>query len=198
MQSSAFKQGSLTGLCGPYGVANALSLLFPGRLSPQDAHALAHSVAHSLPCGFRTVQNEGTDRQQMELMLAVAAEWTRNRGWPVWTCRAAHPASGLGAQEFWATLATDLTPGTAAIVGFGDHDRPDTAYEPHWTCVERITDAASHLRDSDEYDVVLRAATGVRPEPGWEIEDCFLLVRDPTAGKEPGDLWEPVDYRIAA
>jgi hypothetical protein len=198
MHHSAFKQGSLNGLCGPYGIANALSLLFPGRLSLQDAGALAHGVAHSLPCGFHTVLSEGTDRQQMERMLAAALDWTRARGWPGWTYKAAHPASGLTAEEFWARLAADLTPGTAALVGFGDHDGSDTPYEPHWTCIESITDAAIHLRDSDEYDVVLRSATAVRPEAGWEIEDCFLFAQDRAAGAGSVGLWEPVDYATAA
>ena len=198
MHNSAFKQGSTNGLCGPYGIANALSLIFPGRLSQQDAGALAHGVAHALPCGFQTVLREGTDRQQMEQMLTAASAWTRARGWPRWTYRAAHPATGLKADEFWAKLAADLKPGAAALIGFGDHDGSDTLYEPHWTCVESITDAAIHLRDSDEYDVVLRSATGVRPEAGWEIEDCFLLVRDQAAGSRPEGLWEPVDYAAAA
>lgn len=177
MKPSAFKQGALTGLCGPYGVANAFSLLFPGRISAQEASALAHRLANALPCDFRRIMREGTDRAQMEIMLAAAAEWTKERGWPGWSCQALHPGSGTTAQCFWNGLAARLTQGVAAIIGFGDHDRPNTRYEPHWTCVERLGHRTIHLRDSDEYGQVRRSATGVRPEPGWEIEDCFLLTR---------------------
>ena len=128
MKSSAFKQGALTGLCGPYGVANAFSLLYPGLLSAPDASALAHRLANALPCGFRTVMREGTDRGQMDVMLAAAAEWTREHGWPSWSCRAMHPHSGQTAQSFWTGLAGCLSQGAAAIIGFGDHHRSDTRY----------------------------------------------------------------------
>jgi hypothetical protein len=183
MKSSAFKQGALTGLCGPYGVANAFSLLYPGLLSAPDASALAHRIAGALPCGFRTIMREGTDRGQMELMLAAAAEWTAERGWPQWSCRPMHPRSGQTAHSFWSDLSGRLTRGAAAIIGFGDHDRPNTRYEPHWTCVKRIGARTIHLLDSDEYEQVRLSATGVRPEPGWEIEDCFLLTRSGTAAR---------------
>ena len=49
--------------------------------------------------------------------------------------------------------------------------------EPHWTCVERVTPRMLFLRDSDEYTRIPRAETGVRPEDGWEIEDCYILTR---------------------
>ena len=181
MTSSAFKQGALTGLCGPYGVANAFSLLYPGLMSAADASALAHRLANSLPCGFRSVLREGTDRGQMELMLAAAADWTRERGLPLWSVRPMHPDRGQSAQSFWSGLGARLSRGAAAIIGFGDHDRPNTRYEPHWTCVERIGARTIHLLDSDEYEQVRRSATGIRPEPGWEIEDCFLLTREEAA-----------------
>ena len=190
MKTSAFKQGALTGLCGPYGIANAFSLLYPGLMSPQDASALAHRVANALPCDFRRIMREGTDRGQMELMLAAAAHWTRERGWPAFAYRALHPSPGTSAQSFWNGLSARLTQGAAAIIGFGDHDRANTRYEPHWTCVERIGGRTIHLRDSDEYEQVRRSATGVRPEPGWEIEDCFVLVRgDVAASAAQGELF---------
>jgi hypothetical protein len=191
MKSSAFKQGALTGLCGPYGVANAFSLLYPGRLSAPDASALAYRLANALPCSFRTVMREGTDRGQMEIMLAAAAEWTREHGWPAWTYRVMHPEPGQTAQSFWSNLAACASRGAAAIIGFGDHDRPNTRYEPHWTCVERIGERTLHVLDSDEYERVRRSATGIRPEPGWEIEDCFLLVREEgTTEPDQGELFE--------
>ena len=183
MKPSAFKQGALTGLCGPYGVANAFSLLYPGLLSATDASALARRLAGALPCGFRTIMREGTDRGQMELMLAAAADWTRERGWASWSCRPMHPNAGERAELFWSGLKARITKGTAAIIGFGDHDRSNTRYEPHWTCVERIGTRTIHLLDSDEYQQVRRSTTGIRPEPGWEIEDCFLLVRDEVSAR---------------
>jgi hypothetical protein len=175
---SAFKQGALTGLCGPYGIVNAFSLIYPGRLSAAEASALAHRLANALPWDFRTIMREGTDRAQMELMLAAAADWTRAQGWPAWTCEPLHPHPGMAAQAFWSSLAPRLTRGVTAIVGFGDHHRPNTVYEPHWTCVQRVGPRTIHLLDSDEYEHVRRSATGIRPEPGWEIEDCFLLGRE--------------------
>lgn len=184
---SAFKQGALTGLCGPYGIVNAFSLLYPGRLSAAEGTALAHRLANGLPRDFRTIMREGTDRAQMELMLAAAADWTGGRGWPAWTCEALHPRPGTPARAFWSGLAARLTRGVTAIVGFGDHHRPNTPYEPHWTCVQRIGPRTVHLLDSDEYEHVRRSATGIRPEPGWEIEDCFLLSReDAVAGMDGG------------
>jgi hypothetical protein len=183
---SAFKQGALTGLCGPYGIVNAFSLLYPGWLSAAEGSALAHRLANALPRDFRTIMREGTDRAQMELMLAAATDWTGARGWPAWTCEALHPPSGMSGRAFWNGLATRLTRGVTAIVGFGDHHRPNTRYEPHWTCVERVGRRTIHLLDSDEYEHVRRSATGIRPEPGWEIEDCFLLSRKDVAEGRDG------------
>jgi hypothetical protein len=124
-------------------------------------------------------------------MLAAAAEWTREHRWPAWTCRIMHPEPEQTAQSFWSSLAGCLSRGAAAIIGFGDHDRSNTRYEPHWTCVERIGERTIHLLDSDEYEQVRRSATGIRPEPGWEIEDCFLLVREEgTTEPDQGELFE--------
>ena len=43
--------------------------------------------------------------------------------------------------------------------------------------VERVTERMLFLRDSDEYTRIPRAETGIRPEDGWEIEDCYILRR---------------------
>lgn len=189
MKSSAFKQGALTGLCGPFGVANAFSLLFPGRLTGSEASLLAYRLANALPCDFRSIMREGTDRGQMELMLAAAADWTREQGWAGWAWHPMHPTSGQTARSFWSGLSARIAHGAAAIIGFGDHDRPHTRYEPHWTCVERIGERTIHLLDSDEYEQVRRSATGVRPEPGWEIEDCFVLIREDEDPARQGGLF---------
>jgi hypothetical protein len=67
--------------------------------------------------------------------------------------------------------------GAIALVGFGDYHHESTFYEPHWTCVERVTERMLFLRDSDEYTRIPRAETGIRPEDGWEVEDCYILTR---------------------
>jgi hypothetical protein len=178
MKRVAFKQGALTGLCGPYGVANALFLLNPGRLSVAEASALARRLAAALPCGFDLILREGTDRAQMELMLRAAARWSAERAWPAWRYEAMHPTPGAGARRFWNDLAPRLAPRrVAALVGFGEHSGGNGRYEPHWTCVERVGARTIYLRDSDEYQRVPRSATAIKPEAGWEIEDCFLLSR---------------------
>jgi hypothetical protein len=179
MKRSAFKQGALTGLCGPYAITNAFSQLYPGWLSATEATLLARRLAGALACDFRTVLREGTDRGQMVSMLDAVRLWTAGQGWPAWSYTPLHPAAGTKANTLWDGLSQKLaSSGTAAIVGFGDHDRPNTRYEPHWTCVDRIGPRTVHLLDSDEYERVPRSATGVRPEAGWEIEDCFILMRD--------------------
>ena len=48
MKRVAFKQGALTGLCGPYGVANALFLLNPGRLSVAEASEAVDRIEASV------------------------------------------------------------------------------------------------------------------------------------------------------
>jgi hypothetical protein len=165
------------GLCGLYTVVNALSILFPGRMSWLKGAVLVSRLAQALPDDFHRVVQEGTDRGQMRLMLAAARQWTQEQGWPRWTCRPMHPNGGK-AQAFWDRVADALAqPAATALVGFGDHEPDSSVYEPHWTCVERVTPTFVHLRDSDEYDRVRRSRTGLRPEPGWEIEDCFILRR---------------------
>ena len=176
MKRKAFKQGGWTGLCGPYSVANALALLFPSALVRAPVTAMVRRMTASLPVNFRSIVRDGTDRAQLEIMLEAATGFAAEQGWPAWRAVAHHPQSGMGAPAFWDGLRRELErDGGVAIVGFGSDDAPDTIYEPHWTCVERIGREHVHLRDSDEYDRVRRARTGVAPERGWVIEDCFIL-----------------------
>lgn len=176
MKRKAFKQGGWTGLCGPYSVANALALLFPADLARAPVTAMVRRMTAALPVNFRSIVREGTDRAQMHLMLEAAAGFSAEQGWPAWQVEARHPGPGLTARAFWDSLADVLArEGGVAIVGLGADDAPDTIYEPHWTCVERIGREFITLRDSDEYDRVRRARTGIRPERGWVIEDCFVL-----------------------
>jgi hypothetical protein len=168
------------GLCGLYTVVNALSVLFPERMTQLKGALLVARLAQALPGDFHLIVREGTDRAQMELMLAAAQGWARDLGWTEWTCRAMHPARGMKAQAFWDEVETALSGRHAvAFVGFGDYHAASTYYEPHWTCVERLTPRMIHLRDSDDYTQIPRTETGIRPENGWEIEDCFILERTP-------------------
>ena len=187
------------GLCGLYTIVNALSALYPEHITHVKGAVLVSRLAEAVPGDMRSVIQEGTDRGQMDVMLAAARAWTDEQGWPAWTCRPMHPAHGEHAQPLWNAVAAELerkrptkkrgrraasalpTPhppqGAIALVGFGDYHKESTFYEPHWTCVERVTPSMLFLRDSDEYTRIPRAETGVRPEDGWEIEDCYILER---------------------
>ncbi|AWN42737.1 hypothetical protein DK389_22305 [Methylobacterium durans] len=41
----------------------------------------------------------------------------------------------------------------------------------------RITDYEVYLRNSDGFRRIPHADTGIRPEPRWAIEDCYILSR---------------------
>ena len=190
MKRKAFKQGGWTGLCGPYSIANALALLFPTSLVRAPVTLMVRRMTASLDVGFRSITRWGTDRAQMETMLVAAAGFAAEQGWPAWQVEARHPHQGVSSRAFWDSLARELgTDGGVAIVGFGSDDAPDTIYEPHWTCVEQIGREFVRLRDSDEYDRVRRSRTGIVPERGWVIEDCFILRPARAAGAgETGEV----------
>lgn len=188
MKRKAFKQAGWTGLCGPYSIANALALLFPAALSRAPVTLMVRRMTASLDVGFRSITRWGTDRAQMDVMLGAVAGFAAEQGWPGWRVEHRHPAPGTSARAFWDGLARELeAEGGVAVVGFGADDAPDTIYEPHWTCVERIGREWVTLRDSDEYDRVRRARTGVAPERGWVIEDCYILRAAADAGGETGE-----------
>lgn len=173
----SFRQHGLTGLCGPYAIVNAIALAVPGSVPAADGASLAREIAATLPVPLAAVMREGTDRAQLVAMLDAAQAITRRRRIPGWTVLQDHPVPGETTAAFWERLGAGLGPGRAAILGFGDYHRPSAYYEPHWTCLERIGEGTLHLSDSDGYDRVPLGETGIRPEPGWEIEDCFLLSR---------------------
>jgi hypothetical protein len=185
------------GLCGLYTIVNALSALFPEHMTHLKGAVLVSRLADEVPGDMRSIIREGTDRRQMDVMLAAARRWTEEQGWPAWSCRAMHPRHGEHAHALWEAVSAALerprpkkkrgrggAPAplhppldAIALVGFGDYHKESTFYEPHWTCIERVTPQTLFLRDSDEYTRIPRAETGVRPEDGWEIEDCFILER---------------------
>jgi hypothetical protein len=184
------------GLCGLYTIVNALSALFPERMTHVKGAVLVSRLAEAVPGDLRSIIQEGTDRAQMDVMLAAARGWTDEQGWPPWECRPMHPAHGEHSYALWEAVGAELErkrpkkkrgrsaaaalhppQSVIALVGFGDYHKESTFYEPHWTCVERVTPRLLVLRDSDEYTRIPRAETGIRPEDGWEIEDCFILER---------------------
>lgn len=186
------------GLCGLYTIVNALAALMPEHMTHVKGAVLVSRLAEAVPGDLRSIVQEGTDRAQMEVMLAAARAWTDEQRWPPWSCRPMHPKHGEHSHGLWEAVGAALEkqrprkkrgrraagpaalhPPRAAIalVGFGDYHRESTYYEPHWTCVERVTPRLLFLRDSDEYTRIPRAETGIRPEDGWEIEDCFLIER---------------------
>ena len=188
------------GLCGLYTIVNALSALFPEHMTHLKGAVLVSRLADAVPGDMRSIIAEGTDRAQMNVMLAAARAWSDAEDFPPWDCRAMHPRHGEHSHALWEAVAAALAgpsgkegrkkrgrgsadiPGHAprpaiALVGFGDYHKESTYYEPHWTCVERVTERLLFLRDSDEYTRIPRAETGIRPEDGWEIEDCFILSR---------------------
>jgi hypothetical protein len=90
----------------------------------------------------------------------------------------AHPHRGETAEHFWDRLsAVPRRPHTAVIIGFGEDTVPESRYGGHWTCIERITQRMIYVCDSDVYRRIPRTDTGIRPEPRWSIEDCFILNR---------------------
>jgi hypothetical protein len=166
------------GLCGLYTIVNALSALVPEHMTHVKGAVLVSRLAEAVPGDIAEIVREGTDRLQMQVMLDAARTWTGEQGWPDWTCRTMHPVHGDHSHAFWNGVAAALKDRTAiALVGFGDYHKESTYYEPHWTCVERVAPLTIFLRDSDEYTRIPRAKTGIRPEDGWEIEDCFILER---------------------
>ena len=181
LKRRAFKQQARTGLCGPYAIVNALAQLAVGEFEVARAAAMVRDVASAQPSGFRAIVREGADRSQMELMLASSQAWTERQGWTPWTWRPYHPIpQRTRADLFWTDLSEVIArQGSAALIGFGDDDTGEAHFEPHWTCIEAIGAKRIRLFDSDEYEVIRRSETAIRPERGCEIEDCFIIERDP-------------------
>jgi hypothetical protein len=177
----AFKQEARTGLCGPYAIVNGLAQLGVAEFEIARAAAMVRDVASAPPSGFRAIVREGADRGQMEQMLSASQAWTARQGWPAWTWYPRHPVPHEArADAFWTDLAELLRRGgAAALIGFGDDDTGKAYFEPHWTCIEAVGHKRIRLIDSDVYEVIRRSETAVRPERGWEIEDCFILEASP-------------------
>ena len=174
-----FEQGRFSGLCGAYSILNGLALLFPRRITETTGAGLFAAVLDAYPGPVRDLIIDGSERPEMIPMLDGALAWTRGQGWPAWTWTDIHPEAEEAADRFWDRVRAMLETGVGAvIVGFGDDaDRPDSRYEEHWTCVEEVGPRAVYLKDSSIYKRIPRRETGIRPEPGWAIEDAFALRR---------------------
>ena len=173
------EQGRFSGLSGDYAILNALAVLFPRKIDDDTGEGLFAAVLDAYPGPVRDLIIDGSERPEMEPMLDGALAWTQDQGWPAWTWEPVHPMPGETGEMFWdrmrAILANERS---AIIVGFGDdRDRPRSRYEEHWTCVEEVGPRSVFLQDSSIYRRIPRRETGIRPEPGWAIEDAFALRR---------------------
>lgn len=183
MPSDGLAQSYGSGMCGLMAVVNALRVLF-GTMSEDDAGKLQARMVRSLEgTGGRDLAavlfTDGTGRAQMKRMLAAAIAWGEERGWH-WGWEPCHPHPGLPADAFWSTVRIALSRQklpAVAIAGFGTDNSGGGRYVPHWTCIEKVTRHELNLRDSAGYGVVRIGETAIRPEPGWVIQDVFLLRR---------------------
>lgn len=179
MVGDGYQQMRGSGLCGPASIINAVHVLYPRRLGEEDEGNLLNALLAAVPGDVRDLIADGCDRDVMARMLDAASGWVANQAWPALTWEAAHPKRGVPSGEFLDRLGFKLRLcQCAAIVGFGEDTRESTAYEPHWTCIEAIKPRTIDLRDSCSYGRVPRRDVGIRPEPGWEIQDCYLLRRE--------------------
>lgn len=173
------KQGDHNGLCAIYAIVNALGVIQPRYMTEEMEEPLIAALIDCYPDDVGSLIKDGCERSEMDTMLRGAQEWTDKRDWAAWSSHALHPTRNEPRDEFWDAVAAELSPRQAvALVGFGEDNRgPASRYEPHWTCVERISPSYLFLRDSSEYVRVPKRDTGVRPEPGWAVEDCYILSR---------------------
>ncbi|WP_245516432.1 hypothetical protein [Methylobacterium segetis] len=167
------------GLCAIVAVVDSVCHFIDEETAGPFLSALAQALPAETAADLaHTLYEQGTDRREIELMLVAAQAWTRARGWCAWTWEGAHPQAGETAEHFWDRLSDVLERRhTAAMVGLGEDTQPDSRYGGHWTCPEHVTAHEVYLRDSDVYRRIPRADTGIRPEPRWAIEDCYVLSR---------------------
>jgi hypothetical protein len=176
-----FRQGDGVGLCAVYAVVNALNELFPGMVRRHNVETLVAWLSDYLP-DLRAALKSGVARPGLERLLLGARDHAAQGGWPAWSWEPRHPKRGSPSLVWWNNRAAELLLGgrrSALIVGFGDGPQ-DSRYEPHWTCIASggIGPRAILLKDSAGYGRVKREETGIRPEPGWQIEDAYLLRRE--------------------
>jgi hypothetical protein len=172
------KQGSHNGLCAVYAVINALAFIQPRYMTQEMEEPLMGTLLDCYPGDVADFIKSGCERSQMDILLKGVQDWTDSHDWAVWGSHALHPVHGETREDFWDAVAADIAPRQSiALVGFGGDNRGPSRYEPHWTCVERISPSYIFLRDSSDYVRIPKRDTGVRPEYGWAIEDCYILFR---------------------
>jgi hypothetical protein len=182
MTSDGLAQSYGSGLCGMVAILNALRVLTANqRPTEHEAGELQFRMACALNFDGHgaalaaALFRDGTDRSQVKGMLQAACLWSREVGIsPPLAWDARHPHGHNTAKGFWKSLEGFQRPTHALLVGFGNGPG---RYEPHWTVVESIWPAELDLRDSAGYGRVKIHETGIRPEPGWAIQDCFILTR---------------------
>lgn len=173
-----FHQGSGDGLCSAYGLINALSLVFPRQITNETEEKMIGAIARAYPGDAADLIANGCERPEVDVMIAGIQSWTQSRGWHEWEAHSLHPEPNERAAEFMDALQVELeVPYAAALVGFGAPNRGGTRYEPHYTCVSRVTDTFLHLKDSDIYKRVPRKDVGLGKRGVWPIEDCWILSR---------------------
>jgi hypothetical protein len=175
----AAKQGDHNGLCAIYAIVNALGAIQPRYMTEEMEDPVIAALIDCYPGDVADLIKDGCERPEMDVLLKGAQEWTDKREWAVWGTHTLHPVQGESREEFWDAVAAELVQRhSIALLGFGSDNRgPVSRYEPHWTCVERISPSYLFLRDSSEYARVPKRDTAVRPEYGWAIEDCYILSR---------------------
>lgn len=172
------KQGDHNGLCAIYAIINALAVIQPRHMTEEMEEPLMAALIDSYPGDVADLIKDGCERPEMDALLKGAQEWTEKRDWAAWNSYALHPVQGESRDEFWEAVEAELVlRKSVALVGFNKDNRGPSRYEPHWTCVERISPSYLFLRDSTEYARVPKRDTAVRPEAGWAIEDCYILYR---------------------
>lgn len=173
-------QGSLDGTCAVYAIINALSIVLPRQVTPTAEEQMLAALVDAYPGDVAALVKDGCERPEVDALLHGVLQWAKRQKWPAWEWRSLHPVVGEPTAEFLDAMRAELeTPRSAALVGFGEDTKRGTRYEPHWSCVTRLSDQFIWLKDSSSYRRVPLADVGVRPAPRWAIEDCFILSRPP-------------------
>src|SRR3954470_8207257 len=134
-ERSPYRQAYGSGECGLCAIIAAVDTVCH-TIDEEAAGQFLSALAQALPAETaadlaRILYEEGTERLEMERMLAAGQAWTQARGWCAWNWEGAHPQRGETAEHFWDRLsAVPKRPHTAVIVGVGEDTEPDTRYGP--------------------------------------------------------------------
>jgi hypothetical protein len=181
LHKRGFRQGEADGLCGVYSSVNAIKYLYPAKIKERDTAAkLVSYIALRVNEHFANLFAMGQDRKDMRLILRYAKRWSERNHCPI-TIVENHPARRESVEAYLDRLRESLEASeskTVAILGFGDWvgPRPNPMeYEPHWTVAWRVRSRIVDLIDSDVFKQISRGDIGIKPNEGWQLEDCFLV-----------------------